>query len=117
MFFTHELRIKVIHNKTKLDWAPLVSPTVGGGCCFVIVFCLKPHPQEVIGQPSGLIESITRTEYGKVYPLGLLKLDQVTVVYEFLWDISELDVHVLWVFQRSVKVKSLDVKARTSRSR
>jgi hypothetical protein len=54
-----------------------------------------------------MFESIARADYGKLDPSSLLKLGQIVLIYEFLWNASEFDEHVLWVFHIGVEVNSL----------
>ncbi len=106
---TNVLDGKVFDNGCKHDGAPFVVPEPGGGGCLVVVKFDKAVSEEFVGKDACLGETVHAMVHFKVNPGVAGNLVELVLVNEFLGDVQKLDAGVLWLVERGVQIKVLEV--------
>ena len=76
-----------------------MDPKAGGGCGFIVPFGIEALVEKVIGEFTGMGNSIHTFVDAKVYPTIMCIGGEVVFGYELLGDFLEVNVYILWAIK------------------
>jgi hypothetical protein len=92
-----------------LDGTSFVVPETRGGFCFIGAFNKKARLEEIVGQDAGLGKAITALANFEVDPTVAVSIRKLVFLYEFHWDVGDLDADIFRVWHWLVKVEVFEV--------
>ncbi len=109
MFDSNIFYAKVINNEAELDGTPFVAPEARGGFRFIVAFSKKARSEEIVGQDAGLGKAIAALANFKVDPTVAVSTLKLVFLYEFCWDVGDLDADIFRVGHWRIKVEIFEV--------
>ena len=109
MFDSNIFYTKVIHYEAELDGTPFVAPEARGGFSLVVAFSKKAGSKEIVGQNASLGKAIAALANFEVDPTVTVSTRKLALLYEFRWDVCDLDVDTLRVGHWGIEVEVFEV--------
>ncbi len=88
----------------------------GGGFRLIVAFSQKAKSEEIVGQDASLGKAIAALANFKVDPTVTVSTRKLVFLYEFRWDVGDLDADICRVGHWSVKVEIFEVNGAEARS-
>ncbi len=76
-----------------------------GGFCPIVAFSKKARLEDIVGQDAGLGKAITALENFELDPTVVVSTRKLVFLYEFRWDVGDLDADIFRVYHWCVKVE------------
>jgi len=99
----------IIYIEAELDGTPLVEPEARGGFSFIVAFSKQIGSEEIVGQNAGLGKAIAALANFEVDPTVTVSTRKLALLYEFRWDVCDLDVDILRVGRWGIEVEVFEV--------
>ena len=93
-----------------------MAPETWGGFRLIVAFSKKARSEEIVGHDAGLGKAITALANFEVDPTVAVSTCKPVFLYEFCWDVGDLDADMFRVWHWRVKVEFFKVNCAEARS-